>query len=57
MWNFFEFKADNDAQVVIICKQCFGNVAAQQGITLHDKHLQRHHKIQYELVMKDKRTT
>lgn len=55
---FFRFKPSNDVQGVIICKQCFGIVAALQGNSMDlYNHLKRHHKIQYELAMKDKQTT
>ncbi len=58
MWNFFGFKPDNDAQGLIICRHCFVIITAPQGSTANlCKHLQRHHKIQYELTVKDKRTT
>ncbi|XP_073708964.1 E3 SUMO-protein ligase ZBED1-like [Garra rufa] len=58
VWNFFGFKPEDDAQTVIICKQCFGIVAAPQGNTTNlYNHLKRHHKIQYELAMKDKGAT
>ncbi len=59
MWNFFGFKPDDDdVQGIIISKQCFCIVAALQGNTkILYNHLQRHHRIQYELTMKDKGTT
>ncbi|KAI5107252.1 zinc finger BED domain-containing protein 1-like [Silurus meridionalis] len=58
VWNFFGFKPDDDAQRVVICKQCFGIVAAPQGNTTNlYNHLRRRHKIQYELAMKDKGAT
>lgn len=58
VWNFFGFKPEDDAQRVIICKQCFCIVAAPQGNTTNlYNHLKRHHKIQYELAMRDKGAT
>ncbi len=43
-------KPDDDAQGVIICKQRFGIVAAQQVNTTNlFNHLQRYHNIQNEL--------
>ncbi|KAI5085553.1 zinc finger BED domain-containing protein 1-like, partial [Silurus meridionalis] len=58
VWKIFRFKPDDDAQRVVICKQCFGIVAAPQGNTTNlYNHLRRHHKIQYELAMKDKGAT
>ncbi len=58
VWNFFGFKSQDDAQRVVICKQCFGIVAAPQGNTTNlYNHLKRHHRIQYELAMKDKGAT
>jgi len=58
VWNFFGFKPDDDAQGVILCKQCFGIVAATQGNTTNlYNHLKRHHKVEYDLAMKDKQTT
>ncbi len=56
--NFFRFKPKDDAQRVIICEQRFCIIAAQQVNTVNlCEHLQHHHKIQYELAMKDKGTT
>ncbi len=47
VWNFFGFKSQDDAQRVVICKQCFGIVAAPQGNTTNlYNHLKRHHRIQ-----------
>ncbi len=58
VWNFFRFKSDNNAQEVITWKQCFGTVTASQGNATNLYNLlQRHHKIQHELPMKDKGTT
>ncbi len=58
VWNFFGYKSQDDAQRVVICKQCFGIVAAPQGNTTNlYNHLKRHHRIQYELAMKDKGAT
>lgn len=58
VWNFLRFKPEDDAQRIIICKQCFGIVRVPQGNTTNlYNHLKCHHKIQYELGMKDKEAT
>ncbi len=45
VWNFHGFKPDDDAQGVIIFKQCFGIITAT-NLYNHPQHL---HKILYEL--------
>lgn len=54
----FRFSPNDDAQEVILYKQCFGIITAAQGNTTPIYiHLKNHHKIQYELSMKDKGAT
>ncbi len=55
VWVYFGFKADDDTQQTIYCKECSAIVSTPKGNTTNlFNHLKRNHIQQYEMVRKNK---